>query len=68
MIEGHCRTNLDGYEMEQWPTQFVAVPRVGERVAAESGRNLKVVEVTHRMNKPLRDGTPRPCISVELHR
>jgi len=46
-IRGMCRTNLDGYEREEWPTEFVAVPRRGERVQAQSGKHLAVVGVTH---------------------
>ena len=47
MIEGICRTNLDGYSNEEWPKSFVSVPRKGERVRAKSGRSLKVCTVTH---------------------
>ena len=29
-ILGGCRTNLDDYRSETWPTIFAAVPREGE--------------------------------------
>lgn len=67
MIKGTCFTNLDGYEQVVWPTKFVAVPRIGERVEGKQLDRiptLKVVGVTHRIGD--RDG--EPCIAVELHR
>lgn len=63
IIRGRCFTNLDEYHRETWPTAFAAVPRIGERVEAESGRALKVVSVTH--IEPKRD---EPRIKVELHK
>jgi hypothetical protein len=74
-IRGFCRTNLDGYEREEWPRRFVAVPRKGERIAATSGRNLVVVSVTHHVAASklgmviageLCEG--EPYIEIELHR
>lgn len=67
MIRGYCRTNLDGYESEQWPTIFAAVPRVGECVQAKSGKRLKVARVTHAVVEDsfLQTGQ-RPDIEVEL--
>jgi hypothetical protein len=65
-IAGLCFTNLDDFANVDWPTLFVAVPRVGERVQGRRGTNipsLKVIAVTHIMN---RDGKPE--IRVELHR
>lgn len=61
MIDGYCRTNLDAYQREEWPTAFVALPREGDWVRAKSGKILRVVKVTHEMH----DREPR--IEVELH-
>lgn len=72
MIEGHCFTNLNEYQGERWPNQFVAVPRIGDRVRASSGKSLKVVDIIHIMvdvrneNGCVVDSEPR--IKVELHR
>lgn len=49
MIKGSCFTNLDEGRRDQWPKEFVALPRIGDSVEAESGRTLKVVDVTHTM-------------------
>jgi len=54
-----CFTNLDGYEREVWPCALQVRPMDGDRVYAESGRNLRVVALSH-----LFDGTLR----VELHK
>lgn len=62
MIRGYCKTSLDNYVLERWPESFVSVPRRGERVVAESGKSLAVVEVTHSQDKF------GPLIIVELHR
>lgn len=72
MIKGYCRTNLDGYERVQWPEEFVAVPRVGERVrgrlSVHEYRDLKVIEVTHLTNVDRLMGESGACIEVELHK
>jgi hypothetical protein len=73
MIKGHCHTNLDDWNREKWPKEFVAVPRVGECVKAESGRYLKVVRVTHCMveERAVHIGdypVPHPEIDIELHK
>ena len=74
MIEAHCHTNIDGYQMEKWPTQFVALPGIGDRVQAESGNVLKVVGITHTAKKVFNRTQPGenyitvPYIKVELHR
>lgn len=47
MIEGVCRTNLDAYKTANFPTVFVAVPRLGESVEDDRGRQLKVHKITH---------------------
>ena len=58
-VEVFCFTNIDDYKLEEWPTLLQARPLVGERVTAKSGKNLKVVAISH-----LFDGTLR----VELHK
>jgi hypothetical protein len=64
-IEGRCRTNLDDYKLEKWPTAFVAVPRTGEHIEAKSGKSLVVVSVTHNVRQ---DGELTvPYISIELN-
>lgn len=69
MIEGHCFTNLDDYRTTEWPSVFVAVPRVGEMVESVDGkRALKVVRVTHTALRDRCTGHHKPLISVELHR
>jgi len=75
MIEAHCRTNIDGYQMEKWPTQFVALPRLGDSVQSENGNVLRVVEVTHAMKEEKAIGAHTGCtitksepyVKVELH-
>lgn len=61
-IKGYCRTNMDGYSLEKWPREFVAIPREGDRVAAESGKTLKVCGVTHKYDKM----NNCPYIEIEL--
>jgi len=74
-IEAYCFTNLDEYKREKWPDKFVALPRIGDRVQAESGRVLKIVSITHAMRKQTtNEGTNHcmfvmvPYLRVELHR
>jgi len=70
MIEGTCRTNLDGYDTEIWPNEFVAVPRKGECVKSKKGKVLKVCRVTHigAGHISYNDGgnNANPLIEVEL--
>ena len=48
MVDGYCRTNLDDYQRYDWPRQFCAVPRIGERVESLCRQHsLKVVGITH---------------------
>lgn len=58
-IQCSCRTNLDEYRHENWPTMFAAVPRKGDRVAAASGRSLHVVSITYQHSGG---------VEIELHR
>ena len=49
MIKVRCRTNLDGYERAQWPTEMCCRPMIGDRVASQNREYvLKVVGITHR--------------------
>jgi hypothetical protein len=66
IINGKCRTNLDEYQNHEWPTQFVAVPRIGERVESIDGlKSLKVVGITHCVKDNFSDN---PYIKIELHK
>lgn len=47
MIIGKCHTNLDDYKFKDWPTKFVAVPEVGQKIESTSGHRLYVSDVTH---------------------
>jgi len=74
LIDARCFTNLDEYQREKWPSKFVAIPRVGDRIEAKSGKVLKVVSVTHTMDEQKAMETPRgaiyasvPYVKVELH-
>jgi len=71
MIEGYCRTNLDDMKYKSgWPTEFVAVPRMGERVMNERGFSLKVVGITHLQRKSVLhpEQFAKPYIEIELHK
>ena len=77
MIKGCCITNVDKFKQEKWPEIFSEVPRVGDRVACEVGKELTVVSVTHTQKigidyfeeKGLREpfNTVEPYIVVELN-
>lgn len=62
MIKGYCHTNIDQYKREEWPTEFVAVPLVGDSVEAKSGKTLRVCAITHKMS-PL---AKEPMVKIEL--
>lgn len=70
MINVHCHSNLDLYN-EQWPTQLVCRPNVGDYIpSATKWRNgvqleLMVVRVTHRTAVSLPHNGP--YLDVELH-
>ena len=46
---------------EEWPSYFVALPRVGDYVTAKSGRRLEVMAVVHKS-----DIENKPFIEIEL--
>lgn len=64
MIRGYCHTNLDEYKREEWPKEFVAVPRVGESVRSERMRELYVCKVVHFICHAFSGDEPQ--IAVEL--
>jgi len=47
MIRVRCRTNLDGYERAEWPTEMCCRPTIGDRVTSQQGGTLTVVSVIH---------------------
>ena len=59
MIKITCRTNLDEYKREEWPTELPAVPAKGQHLQAKSRKRLVVVGLTW-----LYDG----LLEVELHK
>lgn len=68
MIRGYCHTSLDGYERENWPSVFAAVPRRDERIVSTSGRNLRVCNVSHEQCSDNGKSEPYPSIIVELNK
>jgi len=68
MIRGHCRTNLDEYSREQWPSVFAGVPQRGDAVKSKDGAVLYVCRVTHsEIDESYESKRQVPHISVELH-
>ena len=68
MIQGYCRTNLDGYERVTWPRVFAGVPQRGDYVqATKGGKILKVYSVTH-YSIIAESGVEHPRIEVELNK
>ena len=57
-----CRTNLDEFKREWWPTKLVVVPRIGEGVRSLNGVVLFVCAITHSQSA---DG---PTVELELHK
>ena len=79
MIRGYCRTSLNGrtdlndlddlddFDTDDWPKEFVAVPRKGEQIRSKNGSILKVCKITHYMKtEEFRD--VYPAIEVELNK
>jgi hypothetical protein len=67
MIRATCFTNLDDYRRSEWPNKFLEVPRVGDYVADDRGRRLRVISITHKMIKDLNTEQMVPSIFIELH-
>lgn len=70
MIYGKCITNLDGFKFAKFPTQFLAVPRIGEKVQDYEGRCLNVVQITYAFGKTdvYPEEQTRPYIIIELNK
>ncbi len=68
MIDGNCFTNMDEYKTEYWPEQFVAVPKIGDRVMARSGKELRVCGITHCGRRYDGATFSNPYIRVELYK
>ena len=71
MIKGKC--HVKGANMHQnwetWPEVFAFAPRVGDLVASQSGRCMKIISVTHSFKKEYdAEGFIEqiPYISIEL--
>ena len=64
-ISGYCTTNLDDYDCGGF-TEFVAVPRKGERVEVKYKNNLTVLWVVGVIHKHHKDRGP--YIVVELNK
>ena len=48
MIKVICSTNLDGFDIEDWPNTLQVLPRIGERIKSSSSNvHLKVVNLVH---------------------
>lgn len=65
-----CFTNIDEYKREEWPTDFVFPPQVGNYVQSDSGKWLKVVSITHCYRKDTFHDldVTGPYVKIELHR
>lgn len=62
MIKVICQTNLDDYQKEYWPDFMSCRPQLGDWVRSRSGRELKIVKITHATNKT----TEQPMLLIEL--
>jgi hypothetical protein len=69
MIKAICRTNFDEGKRRKWPTEFAAVPRVGDYVRDENNYVLKVIRITHFIKTVVhQDDIERiPMIEIELN-
>lgn len=65
MIKAICHTNVDEGKTLTWPTEFVALPRVGEYVKAANGLCLKIVSITHIMKEKRIRYVKEECITIE---
>jgi len=66
-IRVKCRTNLDAYKHEKWPTELCCMPFVGHYVQSESGASLKIVAITHCYIPYLSSEKPISSLIIELH-
>ena len=71
MVKGKCISYLDEHRIREWPTEFVAVPNIGDRVKAlKSEHMLKVHSITHCQRKIEIMGITKiePYIIIELNK
>jgi len=69
-ITVECRTNLDDYKNEKWPTLFNCPPKIGNKVRSECGKELKIYGLTHDLQQKF-EGPIRvlsPILIVELNK
>lgn len=62
----YCRVfcipdSFSEYATDQWPTMLSFPPRVGDFIQAQSGKTLKIIEVTHAL-----DDAGQPLVSLRL--
>jgi hypothetical protein len=66
-VKVNCHTNLDGYETTSWPVVVSCKPAVGERIAGDGGKSLRIVGITHAMRQLTRDMSEAYLI-IELNK
>ncbi len=47
IIVVNCRTMIDDLRNEIWPTQMASPPKEGDIVRSNSGKELKIITLTH---------------------
>ena len=47
MITASCFTNIEEYELLEWPEVFVNVPKIGTLVKSKNGNFLEVGQLTY---------------------
>ena len=62
MIDVICSTQLEAFSREDWPTEMVCRPNIGDCVQAVSGKKLYIMDITHSFSK-----RGKPYLQVELH-
>jgi len=67
MVRYKCHTNVDAGRNQEWPTDFVYPPKLGESVRSEGGYTLKVVDLTHCVERSKPERTLIPYVLVELN-
>ena len=73
-IKVRCRTNLDNFKGEEWPTELCCRPLKGDKVISKSGQQLAIVDIIHgreqsSLSSPrLGSENYEPILIVELHK
>lgn len=66
-----CRTNIDDFKREIWPTELCCRPLKGDKVQSKNGRVLSIVDITHASVQTWDTGSQtqgiRSILIVELH-